>query len=84
MHTLSTDLDQLFMSFSSFLYTAYNLKNAIEQKYGEQTALSSKPIFSFAPTFILFSNFNLDILTFFFFAYSLKIYLHQPTCTSQS
>lgn len=72
MHTLSTDLDQLFMSFSSFLYTAYNLKNAIEQKYGEQTALSSKPIFSFAPTFILFSNFNLDILTFFFFCLFFK------------
>ena len=84
MHTLSTDLDQLFMSFSSFLYTTYNLKNAIEQKYGEQTALSSTSIFSLAPTFILFSNFNLDILTIFFFAYSLKICLHQPTCTSQS
>lgn len=84
MHTLSTDLDQLFMSLSFFLYTSYNLKNAIEQKYGEQTALSSKSILSLGPTFILFSIFSLDILTFFFFAYSLKICLHQPTCTSQS
>ena len=67
MHTLSTDLDQLFMSLSFFLYTSYNLKNAIEQKYGEQTALSSMSILSLGPTFILFSNFNLDILTILFF-----------------
>ena len=64
MHTLSTDPEQLFISFRFLSCTSYNLKNAVLQKHGEQTALSTKSTVSLvsAPTFIFFSNFNLDIL----------------------